>query len=582
MRLTWLARNPSPMRQALRSAVLYLIFTGVHAEVAIQGLNGETVKNVELTLSLTKEPCDASRWMIIHMFDKADTEIDQAMRALGYYHAAIEKSLTFDDACWHARFTISPGPRTIVNDIRITLHGDAQDDPAFRELRNKLIAQKNQPLRHDQYEKMKNQIKSLAMATGYLKGSFSENKLIVDKATNTAKIRLAFDSRKRLRFGDVKVNQEILKPEFVEKFITVKPGEFYSSDELGKTYDALSKSGYFERIDIRPATDIETQQSVPVTVSLTPRKIHHYSFGLGFATDVGPLANATYQNRRLNRRGHFLNANLDISQVLSIADIEYNIPLANPSTDFFSLGAGLKREETDTFESRSGKLSARLKHAYPNGWKQTLFLDWIYEDFKIGATENEVLLLVPGGNWLRSVSNDPLRPTEGYRLEFNLAGTYENPLSDVSFVQGSVAAVWKHQLPWGGIFTGRAEQGATLVDQFDKLPPSYRFYAGGMNSIRGYDYKELGPKDRTGSVIGGRFLSVVSAEYEHPILENWGLAAFVDAGDAYNSEGIDVKVGAGLGVRWYSPIGPIRLDFAVPLSDAESSFQIHFAAGTRL
>ncbi|EIC29442.1 autotransporter assembly complex protein TamA [Methylomicrobium album] len=582
MRLSRLARNPSPLRQAVGVAALSLLFTDIPAETAIRGIEGEAAKNVELSLSLAREQCDASRWMIERLFDKADAEIDEAARAFGYYHAAVKKSLSFDDACWHAKFDISPGPRTIVNEIRITLRGEAESDPAFRELRDKLAAEKNQPLRHDRYEKMKNEIKSLATATGYLNGSFSESRLIVDPATNTATFRLSFDSKNRLRFGDVNVEQDILDPEFVRKFIAFKPGDFYSSDALGKTYDALSRSGYFEQIDIRPSADVEHRQNVPVSVRLTPKKVHHYSLGLGFATDVGPLVTAAYQSRRLNRSGHFLNANLDISQVLSTADIEYNIPLAKPTTDFFSFGAGFKREDTDTFESRSGKLSARLKHAYDNGWKQTLFLDWVYEDFRIGATQEEVVLLIPGGNWLRSVSNDPLRPTEGYRLEFNLTGSYENPLSEVSFAQGSVAAVWRHQLPWGGIFLGRAEQGATLVDNFDKLPPSYRFYAGGMNSIRGYDYKELGPRDRTGAVIGGRYLSVLSAEYEHPILDNWGLAAFIDAGDAYNSEGIDVKVGTGLGVRWYSPIGPIRLDFAVPLNEAESSFQVHFAAGMRL
>jgi translocation and assembly module TamA len=582
MRLTCLARNPSSTRQALRSALLYLILAGAHAETVLHGLSGEPAKNVQLSLTLAKEQCDASRWLIERLFAQAGTEIDQAMRALGYYHASVKKSLSFDDACWHAAFDISPGPRTVVDEVRITLRGDARDDPEFHRLREQLLAYKNQPLRHDQYEKMKSRIKSLATSTGYLQGDFSENRLLIDKAHNKAMIRLTFDSGKRRRFGEVTVKQDILKPEFVQKFITFAPGEFYSSDELGKTYDTLSKSGYFERIDIRPATDIETLPGIPVSIQLAPKKNHHYSFGLGFATDVGPLATAAYQNRRLNRSGHFLDANLDISPVLSTADIEYTVPLADPTSDFFSLGAGFKREDTDTFISQSAKVSARLKHAYDNGWKQTLFLDWIYEDFKIGATQNEVMMLIPGANWLRSVSNDPLRPTEGYRLEFNLAGTYRNPLSEVSFVQGSAAAVWRHQLPWGGIFVGRAEQGATLVDDFDKLPPSYRFYAGGMNSIRGYDYKELGPRDRTRSVIGGKFLTVVSAEYEHPILDNWGLAAFVDAGDAYNTEGIDVKVGAGLGVRWYSPVGPIRLDFAVPLNEAKSSFQVHFAAGMRL
>jgi len=75
---------------------------------------------------------------------------------------------------------------------------------------------------------------------------------------------------------------------------------------------------------------------------------------------------------------------------------------------------------------------------------------------------------------------------------------------------------------------------------------------------------------------------VVSAEYEQAILDNWGVAAFLDAGNAYNLDSINIKSGAGLGVRWYSPFGPVRVDFALPLNDADSSFQIHFAAGARI
>jgi len=284
----------------------------------------------------------------------------------------------------------------------------------------------------------------------------------------------------------------------------------------------------------------------------------------------------------LNRRGHFLNANIDLSPVLSTADVEYNVPLDNPASDFFSFGGGLKREDTDTYKSLSGKLSARLKHDFDSGWKQTLFIDSVYEDFSTGTISNQVLLLVPGGSWLRSVSDNALRPTRGHRLEFNLAGSYKNPISDVSFTQGSASAVWMHPLPWRGKLIARTEQGATLVDQFDRLPTSYRFYAGGMNSIRGYAYKELGPKDNLGNVVGGKFLSVVSAEYEQAVLDDWGVAAFIDGGNAYNLDHINIKTGVGLGVRWYSPIGPIRLDFALPLSESDSSFQIHFAAGARL
>jgi translocation and assembly module TamA len=563
--------------------LLYLAAPAVRADVSVNGrLSDEAKKNVQLTLSLTKEPCQAMEWKIRGLFDKSDEEISRALRALGYYHPDVKKSLAFNPKCWQADFTIDSGPQTFIGDIDITLTGDARDDPAFQKLRNELLAANGKPLRHDHYEKMKSRLQSLAMERGYLQAEFSEKQLLIDKANNRALIKLAFNTGKRKVFGEVTIEQDMLNPEFVRRFISIKSGDFYSSEQLAKTHAALSKSGYFDRIEIRPDTENDDQNQVPVAVKLYPAKTHHYSFGVGFDTDLGPLLNAFYINRRINRRGHFIDANLDLAPVLSTAEVEYNVPLDDPINDLFSFGGGFKREELDAYRSLSAKLSARLKHAFDNGWKQTLFIDSLYEDFTIGGTNNQVLLLVPGGSWLRSVADNPMRPTRGYRLELNLAGSYENPISEVSFGQGSVAAVWTHPLPWRGRFIARAEQGATLVDQFDKLPTSYRFFAGGMNSIRGYDYRELGPKDNTGQVIGGKFLSVVSAEYEHYLFDNWGVAAFVDSGNAYNLENIRIKTGAGLGVRWYSPIGPIRLDFALPLSESDSSFQIHFAAGTRL
>lgn len=556
--------------------------TSAMTDVSITGLDQDAQKNVQLSLSLSQEPCTSPTWRIRRLFSKSGQEVQQALRALGYYHPGIDKSLSFNQDCWQAVYSLAVGPRVGVQDINITLSGEAQHDPEFQTLRKTLVASIGQPLRHDQYEKMKSRIESLALKKGYLEGHFVEKQLLIDKANNTAHITLVFDAGKRMRFGEVEVEQAILKPEFVQKFITFKSGDYYADEPLAKTHNALSKSGYFDGVDIRPDVGHLEQGRVPVKINLYPKKNHHYGFGGGFDTDIGPLLNASYYNRRLNRRGHYFTANLDLSTVLSTADFEYYVPLDNPATDFFTFGGGLKREHTDTYQSLAGKLSARLKHAFDNDWKQTLFLDLVYEDFTAGAVSKNVLLLVPGGSWLQSVADNPLRPTRGHRLEFNLAGSYQNPISDVSFIQTSLAAVWMVPSPWRGRFIARTEQGATWVDQFDSLPTSYRFYAGGMNSIRGYAYKELGSRDAANNVIGGQFLSVFSAEYEQTVLDNWGVAAFIDSGNAYNLDSINFKTGAGLGIRWYSPIGPIRLDFALPLSSAESSFQIHFAAGTRL
>jgi translocation and assembly module TamA len=566
----------------LLALLLYLSSSAVIADVSVNGLAGEAQKNVQLTLSLVKEPCQTPEWKIRSLFAKADDEISEALRALGYYHPVTEKTLAFDPKCWQANFTINAGPRTVVSDISIIVNGDARDDPAFKKLRTELLAENGKPLRHDNYEKIKSRLQSLAMERGYLQAGFTEKQLLIDKANNSAQIKLVFDTGQRRVFGEVTVEQDILNPDLVRRFVSFKSGDFYSSEQLAKTHTALSRSGYFGLIDIRPDTEHIRQNRVPVSIKLKPGKKHHYAFGIGYDTDIGLLGSASYKNRRVNRRGHFINANLDIGQVRSTADAEYNIPLDNPVSDFFSFGGGVKREEVNTYTSKSAKLSARLKHAFDNGWKQTLFIDSLYEDFTIGTTANQVFLLVPGGNWLRSVADSTVRPTRGYRLEFNLAGSYKNPVSEVSFAQASAAAVWTHPFPWRARFIGRAEQGATLVDRFDKLPPSYRYFAGGMSSVRGYAYRDLGPRDDLGNIIGGKLLTVVSAEYEHYLFDDWSVAAFIDSGNAYNPGNIRIKTGAGLGVRWYSPIGPIRLDFAVPLSESDSSFQIHFAAGTRL
>ncbi len=549
--------------------------------VNISGLEDNTENNTRLMLSLAKENCETPDWKIRSLYAKAEPEIDQALRALGYYHATVKKSLLFDKDCWTADFGIAAGPQVVINEVSITINGAAQTDATFQKLRDRLLKIAGSPLDHSQYEKMKTRIEALDMETGYLRGSFTEKKLLIDKQHNKAYISLVFDSGKRTVFDEIVVQQDALNPEFVNKYIAIKSGDFYNGSQLAQTHTNLIKSGYFDSVDIAPDT-LSAEQGVPVTIKLKAKKQHHYSVGAGFDTDIGPLLSAAYDNRRLNQQGHFLSSELNLSPVLSTADVTYNVPLDSPISDAFSLGGGFKREKTDTFDTVSSTLSARLKHTLASGWKQTLYTDLDYEDFTIGPTRTKTLLLVPGGNWLKSVSNDPLRPSKGYRANIAVSGSYENPLSEVSFLQTDLSLIWMQPFFWQSKFIMRTEVAATLVDQFDKLPPSYRFYAGGINSVRGYGYKELGPKDRLGNVIGGKFLSVVSLEYEKTVFDDWGVAAFLDSGNAFNPDSMLFKTGAGLGVRWYSPLGPVRVDFAVPLNESDSSFQIHFAAGARI
>jgi translocation and assembly module TamA len=128
----------------------------------------------------------------------------------------------------------------------------------------------------------------------------------------------------------------------------------------------------------------------------------------------------------------------------------------------------------------------------------------------------------------------------------------------------------------------RGEGGGSVVSEFSELPPSKRFFAGGDNSIRGYAYDSLGPEDEDGNVKGGKYLMVGSIEFEHRLKDNWSAAAFYDAGNAFDSLTDPFRHGAGFGIRWRSPVGPVRLDLAFPLGDADRSWRIHINIGPDL
>jgi translocation and assembly module TamA len=128
----------------------------------------------------------------------------------------------------------------------------------------------------------------------------------------------------------------------------------------------------------------------------------------------------------------------------------------------------------------------------------------------------------------------------------------------------------------------RGKAGYTAEDSFEKLPPSIRFFAGGDQSIRGFDFESLGPVDLTGAVIGGSRLVELSAEYEHEIKPHWSLAVFADSGNAFNDLDLPMRTGAGFGARWRSPLGPVRIDIAWPVNDVEKGPRLHVNLGPDL
>ncbi|HFD81249.1 MAG TPA: outer membrane protein assembly factor [Gammaproteobacteria bacterium] len=556
-----------------------------HGKVLIEGVDSELRKNVLGWLSLDDEPCDAPAWRLQARLQKADREIGEALQAFGYYHPAIEHRFQPGEngGCWEARFRIEPGKRVRFHRVDVEIRGEATQDRAFRKLIDASKVHPGAPLRHDAYEALKKGIAELARNRGYLRARFSVHELRVDPEHEQADVKLYFDSGPRYRFGRIRIRQDVIDDALVQRFLTFHEGEPYLGDALSKTSQALSSSGYFARVQVQPLPEQAKDLRVPVEITLTPADRHHYSASIGYATDTGLRLGLGYGNRRLNRRGHRLRSKGSLSPVVSTLTLGYDIPLRNPASDKLGFEAGYKREDTDSFKSDTTAISAIWTRKHRNGWREERALVYGQEDYRIRHGDRTTsVLLMPGTRWTRIRSDRPLYARKGYRLQLAVRGGHKQLLSDVSFLQLIANTKWILPLPRRTRLLGRVDGGVSLMNEFDELPTSVRFFAGGDSSVRGYAYKSLGPKNSDSEVAGGKNLLVGSLELDHMFTEKWGLAAFVDSGNAFDRFDVSPKTGVGIGIRWHSPVGPVRLDLAHPLNKDGDLVRVHFSMGPDL
>lgn len=550
-------------------------------DLTIEGADAALTKNLRAGLSLSSESCSSPEWRVRSLFERADAELESAARALGYYRLSVKKELQVGDGCWKAHFRVDTGPPVLVDKVDLSLEGAADRDPAFeRVIRNPGIKPGDQ-LNHGRYADLKQRIENLALERGYFDGRFTRAELRVDPARDRAEIRLQYASGARYRFGSVKLVQHSYDESILKRFLTLKPGTPYDAKGLTKLQRSLAGSGYFASVDVRPELKQAKDHRVPVEVHLEPTKRLAYRFGIGAATDTGPRLSAGFEDRRINRYGHRFQSELRLSPAISTLGTEYSFPVDRRHLDSVGLGIKVDHEDTDSTRSDSFSLQARLT-GQRAGWTLNRRIEWIWDRSTIGGETQALTLLVPGVGWSRTHADDLVHPSHGWHLSLDLRAASRLLLSDASLFQAHGSTKWITSVGTGRLIT-RAELGATESADFTRLPASFRFFAGGDQSVRGYAYQSLGPKNADGEVVGGRYLATGSLEYEHPVLGKWGAAAFVDAGNAFDGAQETPKYSVGVGARWQSPVGPLRVDLAFPVGDPQAGLvRLHFSMGPEL
>lgn len=552
----------------------------------VSGVKGKIAANVRAHLTLLRERCDSAASLQDLLAADAPKEARDALRAYGYYAAVVRTELRRESGrCPKLDVEVEPGPRVRLHDVDIAVTGAGAEDAAFGAFLRGLPLAPDTPLDHGRYQRAKSGIETWAAGHGYFDGRFATHELRVQPSRQRASARLVFASGARYDFGELRLTQTpyALDEAVIRRFLEYRPGEPYTSARITAMNDALRESDYFEDIEIRPRIGERKAGEVPLDLTLVPRKRHSFSAGVGFSTDEALRTRFEYLDRRVNDRGHRVVVGARASGIAQQMSAEYRVPRAHPRSEWLSLQAGLRRESVDTFDTLEAQASLSETRERPFGFIETRFVELSQQNFDIAGEDATAFFLTPGLRYAKTSLDDALYPTRGYRLRAETKLASEAFASDTSVVRTLLSAAYLYTLPWRDRLLLRTDLGAMWVDDFTRLPPSLRFFAGGDTSIRGYGFQELGPVDGAGNVVGGCYLGIASIEYEHALTERWSLAGFTDAGNAFGGGGRDtgIKASVGLGVRWRSPIGPLRVDLAHPLDDA-AQVRLHLHVGPDL
>lgn len=556
------------------------------ADVQIAGVPDHLADNIRAHLSLAPEPCDAPRWRLTQHRKAAKNEATTALNAFGYYQPQIELQFSEQQDCWQLQLQVAPGDRVQLREVQVTVDDLPPDvDSELRALIQEPQLQAGDALLHQDYDNYKSALLDGARAQGYWRASFSEAELAIYPAELAADVRLAFNLGPRFYFGDYRFTDVGLEPQLLRRLAGDVRGEPYTSDAVQKIYSRLQGSDYFRQVLLNPRIDSQGEdQSVPIDVDLAMQSQTSFGAGVGFSSDQGARLRADYRNRFANSRGHKWRVDALWSQALKELGGTYTIPRQDAAREWYDINLGLIHENTVSYDSRALTSRIRAVEALPHDWVLNTSINVRNESYVIGSeAPDRKLLIVPGVGLSWVSAPNEVRQSMGIRLEGDITGSSKYWLSDADYVQLRVKSKVIIPLSTRGRLLLRGELAGTLKDDFIDLPPSVRFFTGGDNSVRGYQYNSLGTMNDQGEVIGGSHLVVGSAEYDYLFLPSWSASLFVDAGNAFDTV-LELKRAVGVGLRWYSPVGPLRLDIAHPLDpdNPKDTYRLHLSVGADL
>jgi len=498
----------------------------------------------------------------------------------GYFSPQIDSTLTRVGDDWVLRYAVTPGPRTRVRSVTIDFIGAlAETDRSWLRTRaeRSFTLEVGMPFRQADWNAAKVALLGPLLTIRYPAARLAASEARIDPETQSADLSVRVDSGPAFFYGEHIISGSQRYPESIVRNLSpMKPGQPYRQQDLLDYQAALETSGYYAQATVRIEADPALAAAVPVVVEVTERPQKRFSVGAGVSTDTGARVQAAWEHRDVANRGLRLKLDARLETDRRTGAVELAWP-RNAKGYENSLGAQLKHEDIEGQETRGNVLVA--KRTRTRGQiETTLSLQYQTEEQSIGnvvSARNQAL--TANYAWTQRTVGRAFYPRRGYVLTLQGGGASEALLSDASFVRLYGRHTQYFRAGDNGRLILRGEWGSVLADTRDGIPTDFLFRAGGDNSVRGYAYQSLG-RTLAGGVASVRHMATGSVEYNHFFEGNWGMAVFVDAGDAADTPAaLSPVFGYGVGARYRSPVGPINLDLAY--GEATGKFRLHFSLG---
>ena len=514
------------------------------------------------------------------LVDEAVSEARETAATEGYFSAKVNATIDQSAEPWVVRIRVEPLERTRVASVEIRFSGPATTDGQARALlkrvRDGWTLRRGQPFRQADWDAAKRAALREAASWRYAAAQIVSSEARIDPKEHSARLTVEIASGPPFRFGAISVTGARRYPDdIVKNFSPIRVGDVYDRDKLVLYQRRLLESGYYASVQAEIETQPALADAAPLRIAVIEASSQHVETGVGYNTDVGPRVEFRYSNQDVFDSHWRFRSSVRLDQKIQDLQLDLDTP-PRPGGTWDNFFARAKHQDIQNEITR--ELALGVQHNFGTTPTPTALIASAHheEQHVVGDVADTRYAIYFGARKQFRRTDALVSPRQGYVATFEVGGSPRD-LSSREFARGVASASLFFPVGRSADLLLRGQAGAVLSHAREGIPSTFLFRTGGDQTVRGYAFQSLGVQQGA-AIVGGRRLLVGSAEYIFWVGENWGIATFVDAGNAWDS-GVrpSLATGYGIGARFRTPIGPIRADIAY--GERTGEYRLHFSVG---